>query len=221
MPHFSAAKRRRRTAWWGCGGVVASRYILGTSQRLSLPGSMTRGRAHGRGVLRHAPFFSREAAAARGVVGTRRRGCCGIHSWDKPEVVPPRVTCVVRESLLGGAILRFFHNGRGARGCCAHSPIFDCSIRRRAVFGPRIAFARGARCFRVTLSICGRRRFSRRRPSVRGGYRSQQEGSKRDEGGPAGSYSDRLASVMNRTMPRGDDCAWWGMPEEVGAPWCR
>ena len=91
MPHFSAAKRRRRTAWWGRGGVVASRYILGTSRRLSLPRSMTRGRAHGRGILRHAPLFSREAALAHGVVGMRRRGCHGIQSWDKPEVVPPKV----------------------------------------------------------------------------------------------------------------------------------
>jgi hypothetical protein len=73
----------------------------------------------------------------------------------------------------------------------------------------------------VILSICGRLHFSNRRPSVRAGCRCQREGSKRDAGGLAGSHSDRLASVMNRTMPRGDDCAWWGMPEEVGAPWCR
>ena len=39
MPHFSAAKRRWRAAWWGRGGVVATGYILGTSRRLSLPGS--------------------------------------------------------------------------------------------------------------------------------------------------------------------------------------
>ena len=45
----------------------------------------------GRGILRHAPLFRREAALARGVVGTGRCGCYGIQSWDKPEVVPPMV----------------------------------------------------------------------------------------------------------------------------------
>ena len=221
MPHFSAAKRRWRAAWWGRGGVVATGYNLGTSRRLSLPWSHARGRAHGRGILRHALFLSREAALARGLVGTGRCGRYGIQSWDNPEVVPPEVTCVVRESLLGEASLRFFRNGRVARGCCAHSPIFDCSSRRRGVFGPRIVFAKGGMCFWVILSICGRLHFSRRRPSVRVGYRSQQEGSKRDAGGPAGSYSDRLASVMSRTTPRGDDCVFRGMPEEVGAPLCK
>ena len=38
MPQFSAAKRRRRAVWWRQGGVIASRFGLGTSRRLSLPG---------------------------------------------------------------------------------------------------------------------------------------------------------------------------------------
>ena len=186
MPHFSAAKRRWRAAWWGRGGVVATGYNLGTSRRLSLPKSLARGRAHGRGVLRHAPFFSCEAALARGGVGTGRRGCHAFHSWDKPEVVPPRVTCVVRGFLLGGASHRFFRNGRGARGCCAHSPIFDCSFRRRGGGGPRILFAKAGRYFRVPFSICEQLHFSKRRPSVRVGYRSLQRASKIDADGPAG-----------------------------------
>ena len=97
MPHFSAAKRRWRAAWWGRGGVVASGYNLGTSRRLSLPWSKACGGAYfGRGILRHALLFSREAALARGLVGAGRCGCYGIQSWDKPEVVPPKVDGVRR-----------------------------------------------------------------------------------------------------------------------------
>ena len=180
-----------------------------------------RTRAHGRGILRHALLLSREAASELGVMGAGRRGCVLIHSWDKPEVVPPGVTCVVRESLLGGASHRFFRRGRGARGYCTHSPIFGCSFRRHGGDGPRILFARGVRGFYGWLSICGRPRFSRRRPSVRAGCRSLQPASKIGAGGPVGSYSDRPPSVMNLTMPRGDDCAWLEMPEEAAAPWCR
>ena len=65
MPYFSAAKRRWRAPWSGWGGVVASRFILGTSRRLSLP------RSHAQFVdfALMAPFFSFLAeAVAHGVV---------------------------------------------------------------------------------------------------------------------------------------------------------
>jgi hypothetical protein len=69
--------------------VLTTGYNLGTSRRLSLPRLETRDGAYfGRGILRHAPLFSREAALARGVMGTGRRGCLAVQSWDKPEVVP-------------------------------------------------------------------------------------------------------------------------------------
>ncbi len=61
------------------------------------PWSKARGEAYfGRGILRHAPLFSRVAASARGVVGTGRCGCYAFHFWDKPEVVPPMVEDVWR-----------------------------------------------------------------------------------------------------------------------------
>ena len=165
-------------------------------------GGVARGRAHGRAIVPHGPFF-----LSADVMRTGRGGCLAIHAWDKPEVVPPGITCAVGESLLGGATPLFSDNDRGARGCCVHNPIFDCSFRRHAVFGPKIVFAKGARCFRVPLSIFGRLHFSNRPPSVRVGYRSLQRASKIDAGGLAGSHTARQANATSRTMPHAEDCA--------------
>ena len=161
MAHFSS-----RPTWWGRRGVVASRYSLGTSRRLSLP-------------------------------------------W---------VTCAGRGFRLGRANPLFSDNGRGAQGCCAHSPIFDCSFRHRAVFGPRILFAKGFQDFSGRPSICERLHFSRRQPSARAGYRSLQQASKIGADGLAKSHNAQQANATSRTMLRADGCASRRMPKEVGDP---
>ena len=48
----------------------------------------------GRGIVSHAPSFSREAAF--GVMGMGRRGSGAVQSWVKPEVDPPKVGALLR-----------------------------------------------------------------------------------------------------------------------------
>ena len=67
----------------GQGGVVASRYIFGTSRRLSLPLLMARGRAHGGAIVPYGPFF-----LSVGVLGTGQGGFLALQSWAIPEDGP-------------------------------------------------------------------------------------------------------------------------------------
>ena len=65
----------------------------------------------GRGIVPHAPFFSRKAASAHGVVGTRRRANKAFQPWVKPEVAPPKWR---------GSALR-----NSGRGIVPHAPFFS------------------------------------------------------------------------------------------------
>ena len=46
-------------------------------------------RKPGRGIVPHAPFFSRNAASTHGVVGTGRRYYNAFQPWVRPEADPP------------------------------------------------------------------------------------------------------------------------------------
>jgi hypothetical protein len=145
MTHFSAAKRRfcEHAGLWGADGAVAERLSLGSSRRLTLQKDEARQRDScklGGFIVSYDPFFSREAAflRARGVVGSGRRDSGATQSWVKPEVDPPKVTALPRDSCkLGGSSSRMTHFSAAKRRFCGRAGLWgaDGAVAERFNLG--------------------------------------------------------------------------------------
>ncbi len=132
---FSAAKRRfcEHAGWWEAGGVVAERFNLGSSRRLTLQKDAARQRDScklGGFIVSHDPFFSRAAAflRVRGVVGSGRRDSGAVQSWVKPEVDPPKRRSASARSVQIGRVI------------VSYDPFFSreaAFLRARGVMGSR------------------------------------------------------------------------------------